>query len=61
MVILGYIGFRPGTFAKKNFRYDQVELGLVRDPDTNEARLIANITIEHNKLSKTKLDKGGDK
>lgn len=40
--------------------YRQVKLLIIRDPDTKQSRLVANITINQNKLSANKIDKGAD-
>ncbi|KAH7633844.1 hypothetical protein B0T09DRAFT_334751 [Sordaria sp. MPI-SDFR-AT-0083] len=58
LVLIGSIGFRPGTY--ENMLYRQVKLLVVRDPDTKQSRLVAEITINQNKLSANKIDKGAD-
>ena len=58
MVLIASIGFRPGTL--ENMLYQQVKLLVVRDPNTMEPRLVAQITINQNKLSANKIDKGAD-
>ncbi|KAK3342329.1 hypothetical protein B0H65DRAFT_540038 [Neurospora tetraspora] len=58
LVLIGGIGFRPGTY--ENMLYQQVKLLVVRDPDTKQPRLVAEITINQNKLSANKIDKGAD-
>ncbi|KAH8655592.1 hypothetical protein BX600DRAFT_515367 [Xylariales sp. PMI_506] len=55
LVIEAIGGFRPGTVL--GLRYDQVELGLVRDPiQSDKKRLVVTTTIHHNK-QKTKTVK----
>lgn len=47
LVILGSLGFRPGTIM--NLPYNQVRLFLFRSEDHTETGLYAEIAIHHNK------------
>ncbi|KAL8410445.1 hypothetical protein RB596_000215 [Gaeumannomyces avenae] len=41
-------GFRPGTLF--GFSYSQVRLAVIRDPESTQRKLVAEITIRQNKL-----------
>lgn len=43
-------GFRPGVV--ENVKYRQVSIQMVRDPKTQETRLVATITLYENKQRK---------
>ena len=46
-------GFRPGVV--ENVKYRQVSIQMVRDPKTQETRLVATITLHQNKQRKNAI------
>ncbi|CAJ2508640.1 Uu.00g136660.m01.CDS01 [Anthostomella pinea] len=60
ILIAGIGGFRPGEVM--NLKYRQVAFELVRDPrDPLKQRLVATITIRHNKQLKTTIERSQHK